>query len=353
MKPLRWFKKLIKGLRFPLIANVFGISRTDEQGALLQSRVDDKLQIVHTPSERFPNRVLVYSIELNRILGYIDRSIAKDLIFVLGENFCVDGEIAELYEGTIVGCAVLIYETTSFMKDDIKDTVVKYFKEYYYNELVKEDVMNIQLISPVKERGDSCVFNLNQAIQELINPESPNKQEIKVTLSEDKYYYLRENDKIICVANNYDMPTIDGQTVDIFNGWTGKIVSIDLNNRKAIVYFPLIDATVLFPTLVDLEKNVMLGYAITCHKMQGASAKVIIGAIDFSTPPKMLTKELLYTLITRAEKLCVLVGQNKAVINAIKNSGVEEKKTFLKEMLDGDYVSEKNIKNKNIDRYIK
>ena len=83
---------------------------------------------------------------------------------------------------------------------------------------------------------------------------------------------------------------------------------------------------------------------MTCHKMQGASAKVIIGVVDFSTPPAMLTKELLYTMITRAEKLCVLVGQNKAINKAIHSSGISHKKTFLKEMLDGNYVTEENLK---------
>ena len=57
----------------------------------------------------------------------------------------------------------------------------------------------------------------------------------------------------------------------------------------------------------------------------------------------MLTKELLYTMITRAEKLCILIGQNRAINNAIHNSGISYKKTFLKEMLDGDFVTEENL----------
>ena len=232
----------------------------------------------------------------------------------------------------------------SMLKDDIKDTAIDYFNEYYKNDLVNEDIMNIQLISPVKERGESCVFNLNVAIQEIINPEELFKKQIKVAISKDKEYYLRENDKVICNVNNYDMSTTSGTKVDIFNGWMGKISKIDLINGTAEVYFPLIDETVKFATLKDLIANVGLGYAITCHKMQGASAKVIIGVVDFSTPPNMLTKELLYTMITRAEKLCILIGQNKAVSTAIKNSGISHKKTFLKEMLDNEEVTEENCK---------
>lgn len=83
--------------------------------------------------------------------------------------------------------------------------------------------------------------------------------------------------------------------------------------------------------------------------MQGASAKVIIGVLDFSTPPKMLTKELLYTMITRAEKMGIIVGQNRAIAKAIKNSGISNKKTFLQELLvftDKDYETQKEKEKK-------
>lgn len=235
----------------------------------------------------------------------------------------------------------------ALLKDSIKETTIDYFKEYYSSELVNEDIMKIQLISPVKERGDNCVFNLNVAIQKIVNPEDFYKKQIVAKGGIDKEYFLRENDKVICLSNNYGMPSTDGDKVDIFNGWTGKIESIDIDEERAVVYFPLIDKSVIFLSLKDFVNNVALGYAITCHKMQGASAKVIIGVIDFSTPPGMLTKELLYTLITRAEKMCVLVGQNTAINKAINNSGISDKKTFLKEMLDGNDVTEHNIKKYN------
>ena len=175
----------------------------------------------------------------------------------------------------------------------------------------------------------------------------------EIEISLPYFYYLRENDKILCQVNNYDMVTTNGNKVDIFNGWTGKIISIDLEEDKAEIYFPLIDETVVFVSLKELVKNVVLGYAITCHKMQGASAKVIIGVMDFSTPPMMLTKEMLYTMITRAEKLCILVGQNRAISTAIQNSGISHKKTFLKEMLDGDFVTENNLQNFKKEELIK
>ena len=232
----------------------------------------------------------------------------------------------------------------SVSKDNIKETILEYFKEYYDSDLVNQDIMSIQLISPTKERGDSCVYNLNNAIQEILNPEEFSKNQIQKKIGTDKMHWLREEDKIICMSNNYDMSTTDGNTVDIFNGWTGKILKIDIDNDQALIYFPLINSIVIFKSLKELAETISLGYAITCHKMQGASAKVIIGAVDYSTPPQMLTKELLYTLITRAEKMCILIGQNKAITKAIQSSGISHKKTFLKEMLDGDYVTEENLK---------
>ena len=124
---LQRIKKWLKRLKFPFETSVFGISFKDEQGALKQSRVGDKLQIVHTPSDKFPKRVLVYSIELNRILGYIDRGVSDDLLFVFGKNFCLDGEIARLYEGSMTACSVYIFASADFMKDELEN--IRYLHE--------------------------------------------------------------------------------------------------------------------------------------------------------------------------------------------------------------------------------
>ena len=107
---------------------------------------------------------------------------------------------------------------------------------------------------------------------------------------------------------------------------------IDIYKETALIKFPIINDTVIFP-LSDLTKSIILGYASTIHKFQGSSAKVIIGVIDYSTPPDMRTKELLYTLLTRAEEIGVLVGQNAAINEAIDVSGISDKNTFLVELL--------------------
>lgn len=212
-----------------------------------------------------------------------------------------------------------------------RERTIKWFKEKYESDLVK-DVMDIQILSPCKERGDASVFNLNQDVQEYVNPHDNGKNEIKVKLGKDKSYYLREGDKVMCIKNNY---RIQGRKkIGVFNGWCGILKTIDNVLGFHEVYIPMIDDTMIFNTS-DLTSGVVLGYASTVHKYQGSSAKVVIGAFDNTTPPSMRTRELLYTLWTRAEKECITVGQNSAIYNAARNSGVTDKNTFLVELLDG------------------
>ena len=135
------------------------------------------------------------------------------------------------------------------------------------------------------------------------------------------------------LKNNYKLFNTKGEEAFVFNGWIGTLETINTWNSSAIIYFPIINDRVIFD-YSTLKENITLGYSSTIHKMQGSSAKVIIGAIDYSTPPNMRVKELVYTLLTRAEKECVLIGQNKAINEAIKTSGISYKQTFLCELLD-------------------
>ena len=216
-----------------------------------------------------------------------------------------------------------------------RERTIKWFKEKYESDLVK-NIMDIQILSPCKERGDASVFNLNQDVQEYVNPHDNGKNEIKVKLGKDKSYYLREGDKVMCIKNNY---RIQGRKkTGVFNGWCGILKTIDNVLGFHEVYIPMIDDTMIFSTS-DLTSGVVLGYASTVHKYQGSSAKVIIGVFDNTTPPSMRTRELLYTLWTRAEKECITVGQNSAIYNAARNSGVTDKNTFLVELLDGKETS--------------
>lgn len=125
------FRLWRRGLSLPLEATVFGVSNPLSQGALAQSRAEDKLQIVHTPSEKLPHNVYVYSIELNRILGHLTADLSKALISVFGNGFCLDGEIAEIVgEGTVIspfGVQIVIRATTTYMQPYIEN--LPYYRE--------------------------------------------------------------------------------------------------------------------------------------------------------------------------------------------------------------------------------
>ena len=227
--------------------------------------------------------------------------------------------------------------------DTTKETrqkVIKHFKEKFNSSLVNRDIMNIQILAPVKDRGDSSVFNLNQDIQEYLNPSQPFKQEIEVKINKGKNFWLREGDKVMCIKNNYKLFNTKGENTQVFNGWVGILQKIDTWCDMVEIYFPIINDTVCF-NKSDVNTSIILGYASTIHKYQGSSAKCIIGVLDNTTPPNMRTKELVYTLITRAETDCTVVAQNSALYEATQNSGVTDKNTFLTEMLDWDIKTQK------------
>lgn len=122
-----YFQKLLlkrrlkkSGLHFPVPCKLRGVSATELQGALIQSEPLDELQIVHCPSVKFPFGVAVYSIPLNRLLGYIDELLAEKLVYAFGEGFCLDGEIAKRTggnDGEYYGCNIRIFESMEMMKD--------------------------------------------------------------------------------------------------------------------------------------------------------------------------------------------------------------------------------------------
>lgn len=210
----------------------------------------------------------------------------------------------------------------------------------YVNEALPniEDIMDLQVIVPVKERGDCCTYKLNNSIQQLyrnymksngdLNWTGKNKQVILHEESKNPYV-LYLGDKVINVRNNYKTLNINGEIAPIFNGDMGIITDIDEENRIVTVNFQTVGEVIIPKTHLGY---IQLGYAITTHKSQGSGFKYVICGIDYSHY-KLLTKELVYTLITRAKKHCVVCAENKALRFAISRSNVTEKQTFLKELL--------------------
>ena len=207
-----------------------------------------------------------------------------------------------------------------------KEGLERIVVEQFFKNLkeVNNDVMEVQVISATKSRGNLSTMNLNSIIQSQYNPNysSPNRSEY-VTNSG---VMLLEGDKVINTKNNYRTKDINGEEYPIFNGNIGIIVSIlkesirvDFNGR-----------------IVELNKNerdsLNLAYAITVHSSHGSQWERVICAFDTSMW-MLLNVEILYTAITRASKHCTVVAEDKAIRQAIKTVEQKTKQTYLNRFL--------------------
>jgi exodeoxyribonuclease V alpha subunit len=221
--------------------------------------------------------------------------------------------------GELQDLVVDVYEDKLFTSRKI----MEWFKSEYES---LDNIMDIQVIVPVKEKGDACTYELNNEIQEYYNPYKMGKREIEITKFK-KTYTLREGDKVINVKNNYKTISEEGMPTPIFNGYIGIIKSIEYD-------YIIIDFDLCGRIIIDKEfkGNIELAYAITGHKMQGSECHTVIVGLDY-TAYTLLTKEWVYTAITRAKKKCILCAENAALRFAISNSNITAKQTFLKQML--------------------
>lgn len=114
-----FYRKKCKKLNFtfPIACKVHGVKNADSQGAIAQSKSGDKLQLVHVPKENFPYNVYVYSIPLNRVLGYLDERLSQKLVKLFRKGFCIDGEIVKITgeNYAVRGCNLRIFDTREMM----------------------------------------------------------------------------------------------------------------------------------------------------------------------------------------------------------------------------------------------
>lgn len=238
------------------------------------------------------------------------------------EQLTPKGYVGTEVRGELQDLLMDIYDT----KDLTAERIIQHFKE---NLSKVDNILELQVIVPMKNRGDSCTFALNSRLQEIYNPYDGRKKEVKVSISKDKFYILREGDKVINTKNNYKTFNLDDEITCIFNGDNGIIREIDDDAGIMIIEFQRTgDVIVPHSSWSDIE----LAYAITCHKSQGSEYHTVITGMDYSAFT-LLSKEFVYTAITRAKKKCILCAENNALRYAIKTSNVSVKRTFLKEFL--------------------
>jgi exodeoxyribonuclease V alpha subunit len=166
---------------------------------------------------------------------------------------------------------------------------------------------DIQVMTPM-HRGTVGVANLNAELQALLNPEG------KVIARGGRLF--RTNDKVMQIRNNYEK--------EVFNGDIGRLVGIDLEEQRVQAKF---EDRVIDYELSDLD-DLVLAYAISIHKSQGAEYPAVVVPL-LSQHYIMLQRNLLYTAITRAKRLVVLVGSKSAIAMAVRNNKVQNRYTNL------------------------
>lgn len=210
----------------------------------------------------------------------------------------------------------------------IKDTIL----ELVTTRLPKflgVDPQTIQVLAPLKA-GVCGIENLNKVLQERINPPSSGKRQVEFGRT-----IFREGDKVMQMSNNYDLEwKKHGRYADetgkgVFNGDIGIVSTIDPNTSEVVVEFE--DGRICLytrPDLIDLS----LSYAITIHKSQGSEFDtVIIPAI--AGPSIILTRNLIYTAVTRAKKMVVIVGEKLYLKRMVSNKYTATRFTLLKKLL--------------------
>lgn len=191
------------------------------------------------------------------------------------------------------------------------ETILKLVKERLPNAY-KRPTSDIQVLTPM-QRGVVGAANLNMALQTVLNPG-------QVSLNRSGYSY-RQGDRVMQLRNNYDK--------EVFNGDLGYIERVDMEDRTLFVCF---DGRTVEYDVSELDE-LTLAYATTIHKSQGSEYPIVVMPV-LMTHYVMLQRNLIYTGITRAKKICVLVGTKKALSFAIRNLSVLKRNTKLKERLN-------------------
>ena len=208
--------------------------------------------------------------------------------------------------------------------DTAVDLVVDLAKRRLPNAYKYSPMDDIQIISPSR-KGTVGTVELNKVLQEKLNPPENGKAEYKGFL-----YTYRVGDKVMQIRNNYDIvwKKDNEQGTGIFNGDIGRIVSISLASQTVNINFDGRLAVYNF----DLLNQVELAYAVTVHKSQGCEFEAVIMPV-MGVFEKLCYRNLLYTAVTRAKKLLILIGSEEYINKMVDNNRRTGRYTCLKYML--------------------
>lgn len=212
-----------------------------------------------------------------------------------------------------------------FMREDdperAAETIVRLVKERL-PRAYRESPDRIQVLTPM-QRGVVGAANLNLLLQQALNPSGP-------SLNRGGYTY-RQGDRVMQQRNNYDK--------DVFNGDLGYIREVDTEERTLKVDF---DGKWAEYDVTELDE-LTLAYATTIHKAQGSEYPIVVMPV-LMTHFVMLQRNLIYTGITRAKKICVLIGAMKALAYAVRNVSVLKRNTSLRERLNPSLTTDGKLR---------
>ena len=212
-----------------------------------------------------------------------------------------------------------------FMREDdperAAETIVRLVKERL-PRAYRESPDRIQVLTPM-QRGVVGAANLNLLLQQALNPSGP-------SLGRGGYTY-RQGDRVMQLRNNY--------AKDVFNGDQGYIREVDTEDRMLTVDF---DGKKVEYDVTELDE-LTLAYATTIHKAQGSEYPIVVMPV-LMTHFVMLQRNLIYTGITRAKKICVLIGAMKALAYAVRNMSVLKRNTSLRERLNPSLTTDGKLR---------
>ena len=205
------------------------------------------------------------------------------------------------------------------------DSVVQLVTTRLPRYLGVDPLRGIQVMAPMK-RMDAGVYALNAVLQQAINPSAPGKRELR-----RGEMVFREGDKVMQVKNNYDMGWTRGMEhgLGVFNGDIGYVAAADPHNEELTVAFD--DGREALYALADLEE-LELAYCMSVHKSQGSEFDCVVLPL-VSGPRLLMTRNLLYTAVTRARRLVVVVGREQCMRAMVDNNYIDRRFSALDERL--------------------
>ncbi|RBQ26072.1 exodeoxyribonuclease V subunit alpha [Arcobacter sp. CECT 9188] len=238
-------------------------------------------------------------------------------------------------------------ENSEYILNNILNISSDYIQEYYEhikNKDISKALILFQVITPMKG-GMLGVENLNIELQRLFNhtkTKSLKIKEFEYKLT-DKVIHIKNENMKAQTMNMYKSNSTEYMERRVYNGQLGLIIKLDFDEQKCIVLYPN-DDMVVFYDFDNIQNLLSLAYCLTIHKTQGMEYENALIPMSFSHYIMHNTK-LLYTAITRAKKMCFIVGEEEAFKSACKKIEVTIRESIINDLMSKNLKSEssKNI----------